>query len=310
MYLPNKILISIIISTTVFIILVGSMNFRQNLPGGDITAPIQGAKAIIEGKDPYETTRYIDKGKPMAMYPLITYLIMIPFVPFGSTYGAYLFFALSTGLLVYAVLDKSPRWMLLVLLTGSFLDAFWVIQFSPLIAALYWLPKISILAIIKPQIGFPVLLKHIQFRQIVLIITIVALSFLFMPGWLSNWWHSARNYDGFIPLLTLPFGPLLMLLLFRWKNKDSRFLLVYSLVPQRGLYDSLPLLLLTRSKQEMLILWFFSLIAFFLQSKLYFTPYSYWSAFLVYLPLLFFAVKRDLTSKHTQDQKMLIPNDL
>jgi hypothetical protein len=184
----------------------------QNVIGGDTSLPIQGASVLIRGGDPYTSQLDVSyKNKPIATYPLTTMIALVSFSFLGPVLGGCLFFSCSVGLLVFALLTKGPRWRFFLFASGAFLQAFTYIQFSPLIASILLLPALAPLALMKPQIGLPVLLHKLTWWKILSALAFLAISFIIMPDWPLRWFRTAQNYDGFIPILTLPFGPLLIL---------------------------------------------------------------------------------------------------
>jgi hypothetical protein len=82
-----------------------------------------------------------------------------------------------------------------------------------------------------------------------LIVCALALSTLALPSWLLWWLVSVHALAGHpVPILVLPFGPLLLLALLRWRTPDARLLLGLSIFPQLLFwYDQLPLWLMCRS---------------------------------------------------------------
>jgi hypothetical protein len=85
--------------------------------------------------------------------------------------------------------------------------------------------------------------------------TLLAVSLAIRPMWPADWWNAvhetgARQYQ--IPGLTL-FGAPLWLGLARWRDPDARLLVGMACVPQAAFfYDQLPLLLMAKSRAELL----------------------------------------------------------
>ena len=126
-------------------------------------------------------------------------------------------------------------------------------QFSVLVAAVMLLPALLPLVLIKPQIGIPVVLTNLTWKRVIACAAFVTLTFLVYPGWLLAWYGRSSHYDGAIPLLTLPFGPLLLLLLLKWKDRDALFLFLMACVPQRTLMDVVPLFLLPKTTRSLAV---------------------------------------------------------
>ena len=158
-------------------------------------------------------------------------------------------------------------------------------------SAILLLPSLLPLALIKPQTGLPIILINLTWRRLLALVMFISLAFIVYPGWPLAWYAQAKNYDGVIPLLALPLGPLMLLALLKWREKDMRFLFLMACVPQRALYDLTPLYLLPKSLRQMLAACFLSWAAFvpLLAANYYWgSPprQVFLSLAFVYLPLL------------------------
>jgi hypothetical protein len=78
---------------------------------------------------------------------------------------------------------------------------------------------------------------------------VAALSFAVLPQWPVLWQRQTHHYEHFIPLLVFP-GPLLVLALLRYRERDAWLLLLASIMPQRWFFDSLTLWLIPKSRRE------------------------------------------------------------
>ena len=124
-------------------------------------------------------------------------------------------------------------------------------QWSPLLFACASLPWVLPAVLAKPQIGLPVALTHLTRRGVIGCVLVLACSLAIRPRWPLEWFAGLGTYDHFIPLLLWP-GPLLLLALLRWRNRDHQFLLLMAAVPQRWFYDQLVLWLIPKSRREIL----------------------------------------------------------
>jgi hypothetical protein len=84
-------------------------------------------------------------------------------------------------------------------------------------------PSLLPMILIKPQIALPlVLVGKINRTGVLATLTLLAVSLLFYPSWPWVWLRQLHGYQGFSPpLFSLPLGPLLFLVLFRWREKRS-----------------------------------------------------------------------------------------
>ena len=247
------------------------------------------ARALLSGADPYKTCEVYYRGELAAEYPLTTILAFVPLSFFRNRVAASIFWAISNSLLAFAIFRRGKPYHWLIFLSGTYWVAFAWQQFSVIITAAMLLPELLPLALLKPQIGLPVILTNLTRRRLIACAIFVALTFIVFPTWLLSWWQRSNNYDGLIPLITLPLGPLILLALRRWREPDSRFLLLMACMPQRVLSDTTMLLLLPKTARQMFLLCLLSWIPGFLT---YYGPGCtpeiavHLSIVFVYLPLL------------------------
>jgi len=263
----------------------------------DLYPPLCSSGLLVSGENPYSTCYTDYHGRPGAPYPLTTLIAFLPFSLLPGPYlGAAVIWGLFNGLLVYGLLLKGKPWLWLLFLSAPYWTSFAYHQFSPLIAAVYLLPALLPLALIKPQIGAPVILSQLTWRRLIAVLLFIALTFIVYPGWLPAWFGSARNYDGAIPLLLLPLSLLLLPFIVKFRDPEVRFVLLMACVPQRSLYDLTALYLLPRNLKHMLALCYLGWVAFL---PLLFS--DYWripanevklSILFVYLPLLLMLLLR------------------
>jgi hypothetical protein len=201
----------------------------------------------------------------IAMYPLTTAVAMLPFIWLPDAIVVSLVLGLSTLLLVLALLQQGEWWRLLALVSMPFLYALVTGQWSPLLLAVALLPSTLLypLTMIKPQLGLPIALMQFGWLRAAICVAILAVLLLIYPTWPLDWLDPAGTYDGGIPLLVLPGGPLLLLALLRWRTPRARWLLLYALMPQRVFYDQLLLFLVIQTRREMLLFVTLTWLAYF-----------------------------------------------
>jgi hypothetical protein len=235
-----------------FLALFLSVVYRARVPDAvnDLWFPLCGAYALLNGVDPYRSA-CVPVG--YASNPLTTILVVLPFEPLWFL-GTMLLWSLGVGLLAYGALKKGGRWPLLIFTSASFWNAFLTLQWSPLLTAITLLPSLLPLALVKPNVGLPTILTNLTPRRILACGAFLLLTFIVDPLWVLKWLPQTAAYDGFIPLLILPLGPLLLLSLIRWRDPRVRFFFLMSLVPQRGFYDALLLWVLPDSPRQLVLL--------------------------------------------------------
>lgn len=219
---------------------------------GDFTWALRAARDMLAGQDVYARPF----GEDLVPYPLPAALVALPLVAFADPVAAGLFFGSSTALFVWCVLRSRQHWRLLMIVSWPFCYGLVFAQWPPLVICVAFLSSLLPLLLVKPQIAIPILVFH-RFRWygVGLLVAVGLLSLAVYPTWPLVWLNQIRGYKGTTPLLiSLPFGPLLLLALLRWRSRYVWFFLLYALMPQRVVYDQLGLLLLARSRRELAVL--------------------------------------------------------
>jgi hypothetical protein len=235
--------------------------FCLGRPGfhGDFEFPWWGARLLLEGINPYGLVEYqgqsIYGGAPL-FYPLPTLWLITPlagWLPVHLAGGAA--FGMATAALAY-VITRDGWWRLHLFLSGSFVIAASLGQWSPLLMLVALVPAAGPLWIIKPTIGLAALVYRPSLFAAVAGSAVLLSSLVVVPGWLPQWLEGgARSPQHVVPVLTLWGGPLLLLAALRWRTPAGRLLLVMSCVPQfLFFYDQLLFWLIPRTRRESLCL--------------------------------------------------------
>ena len=226
-------------------------------PGDDFTFYWLGARALIEGKDPYVV---IQPGGPYnldapLLSPLTTAMIAVPFALWLSpAMGAAVVVGVGAALLAWAVTQESFA-RLPIFGSAPF---FWSVtsgQMSPLLTAGALMPALAWVWPAKPNIGLATLVYRPSKWALVGSGLFILASLVINPHWPAEWLaalgtRSQAEYGKGIPLM-LTGGPLLLLALARWRRPEARLLLVMACVPQTLLfYDQLPLWLIARTRLQ------------------------------------------------------------
>jgi hypothetical protein len=152
--------------------------------------------------------------------------------------------------------------------------------------------------LVKPQIALPMILTgKPDWRGGVLTVTLLALTLLIYPTWPWVWLGKISGYEGIVPpLLSSPLGPLVLVALLRWGDRRAWLLVLMALMPQRVVYDQLPLLLVASNWREMAFLVPLSWLT--MPALLFFGGWNSlpggWSTWIVatlYLPALFVVLR-------------------
>lgn len=237
------------------------------------------AHRLLARQNPYDT--------PFEQYPLTAGLLAVPFVGLRPELAAGLFWGISSSLLAFG-LTRHGYTRLLIFFAYPYWAGLLTVQWSPIIAASAFFPLLLPATMAKPQVGLPVFLTRLSRRGLLACIIVALVSLAVMPNWPLLWLRQIGNYEHFIPILILP-GPLLILALLRYRDRDARLLFVSALMPQRWFFDSFILWLIPQSRREIIWTVFFSWgagIWRWYHTPLSFTEVGRCTVILLYLPML------------------------
>ena len=215
---------------------------RLHQDAADLRWAIHAAQRMLAGQNPYDT--------PLEQYPLTAALFALPLIRLAPEIAAGVFYGISSALLAFG-LTRQGYERLLIFLAYPYWAGILTVQWSPIIAASAFFPLLLPVTMAKPQIGLPVFLTHANRRGVLACLAVGALSLALMPRWPLLWLGQLGNYQHFIPFFALP-GPLLLLALFRYRDRDAILLLLSALVPQRWFFDSFILWLVPKSRRAIL----------------------------------------------------------
>lgn len=255
-------------------------------PNGDFDKPLCAADRLLRGTDPYSCSRQYE-GQESASYPLTTIFFVLPFLPFGDMAGLVIF-AASAAIMTFGLTRNGEIWRLLPLLSAPFWDAYWWLQWSPFFLGIALLPGLLLFSVVKPQLAMPLLLTQSRKRDWIGIVLLVALTLLIDPTWPLRWFTQIGGYDGYV-LLFVPFlGSFMLLAWLRPLRRAARLLFFLSVMPQRGLYDSLLVWLIPSTARQMLLLTASSWLVKILDSQFHPFPmfFLYMVLFFIYFPAL------------------------
>lgn len=221
---------------------------RLHQGAADFHWAIHLAQRLLAGQNPYDT--------PFEQYPLTAGLFAIPFVRLPPEVAAGIFWGLSSSLLAFG-LTREGYAKLLVFFAYPYWAGILTVQWSPIIAASAFFPLLLPVTMAKPQVGLPVLLTRLSRRGLLACALVLLATFAMMPRWPLHWLKQTPNYQYFLPLMLIP-GPLLLLALLQYRNRDALLLFFAALMPQRWFFDSFILWLIPQSRREIIWTVFFS----------------------------------------------------
>jgi hypothetical protein len=200
------------------------------------------AQRFLAGKNPYDT--------PKEQYPFTAALFGMPFVRLRPEIAAAVFWGLSSFLLALG-LARDGYHRLLVFLAYPYWVGLLTAQWSPIIMASAFFPLLLPVTLAKPQVGLPVLLTRMNRRGLVASLAVGLISLALLPRWPWLWLGQTAYYQHFFAILVIP-GPLVLLALLRYRDRDAWLLVLTSLMPQRWFFDSLILWLIPKSRRAIL----------------------------------------------------------
>jgi len=273
----SRILVSIVVGLT-----SGFLCFffiRRLGQVADFTWSVHLAERLLQHQNPYDT--------PLEQYPLPAGFFALPFVRFPREVAAGIFYGISCGVLAFGLVREGYH-RLLVFLAYPYWIGLLYVQWSPIIMAAAFFPLLMPLTMAKPQVGLPVFLTRFSLRGCLLCVLVAVASLVVLPRWPLLWLGQLHNYQHFIALLVLP-GPLVLLALFRYRDRDAMLLLITACMPQRWFFDAFILWLIPKTRREILVTVFFSWCAGIW--RWYHQPQTFdqvgrWIVLSIYLPML------------------------
>ena len=217
----------------------------------DLTWAVRGAQDLLAGRNPYRNPTlgpgHDYPADAALFYPLPTVLAVLPLAPLSQPIAGAIFAAVSTTILAYALRTRIGVSGILILATPAFINGLGLFQWAPLLVGLTLLwPRASAVGFLKPHLGIALFAAYPSLRGGLVAAVVTLASLLVLPSWPFDWRANvvAAQVRYTPPLLTLPFGPLILLAALGWREPIGRLVLALACVPQRLLfYDQLPLLL-------------------------------------------------------------------
>lgn len=227
-------------------------------PNGDFAQISFAAHLLLSGNgDPYKLIPPAVTGFPF-IYPLTAVVLTLPLGFLSSLNAAVVFAWVSAFTIAFAVTSKG--WHLLpILLSGPFLIAIARGQWSPLLAAAYLIPSLSIVFSAKPSIGLALLAANPSRKAIMSAVAgglvLAAIGMIFRPTWPLDWVQSLRASEVQTIPIAHSIGLIAALALLRWRRPEARLIFLMACVPQTvSWYETFPLLLVATTFRESLIL--------------------------------------------------------
>jgi hypothetical protein len=246
-------IIGLLVGGLCFVTLRAHNSVQPEVKAGDFERALRDARDLLAHRDPYS----YPPGPYAIPYPLPAALLAMPLARLPSVLAGAIFFGLSTMLLAYGIVRSGEEWRLAMLLSWSFAYAFLWVQWTPLICALWFLPAVGLAMLVKPHIALPVLLagrSPREWKWLALPVVLLAVSLVVYPAWPWVWLKQTASYQGILPpILAVPLGPFVLLALTNWRDRRAWLIVLLAAMPQRMVYDQLPLMLAAGNRKQ---LWF------------------------------------------------------
>lgn len=218
------------------------------------------ARALVSGTNPYAA---VGPDAPFRWkwplyYPMPAVLLVTPLSFLPVVYARAVFAGVGAGLFTFAISrDGWSRWPIFASVT--FFVSVDLAQWSPYLAAGFFLPLVGVIASCKPNFAIPLAAGARELRTwwwiTIGAVAWLAISFLVRPGWMTEWLANLSDAPHFIPPLARRGGFVLLLAILRWRRPEARWLLALACIPQApSFYDQLLLVAICTRWWETLIL--------------------------------------------------------
>ncbi|HEX4936601.1 MAG TPA: hypothetical protein VFV33_25645 [Gemmatimonadaceae bacterium] len=203
------------------------------------------AAALLRGDNPYAE---VGPNAPFTWrwplyYPMPAILVAAPLGALPVIAARAIFSGLGAALFTFAISrDGWARWP--ILLSVTFLVSIDLVQWSPYLAAAFFLPAAALLVPCKPNFALPVAACARDARTwgFLLLggVVLGVASFAARPTWVAEWLGNVREAPHFIPPVMRRGGPLLLLAVLRWRRPEARWFLGLCVMPMApSFYDQL-----------------------------------------------------------------------
>lgn len=263
----QRLIVSLLVAAVAAAIVFGDYGRRPDRRT-DFTLSWFGAKATLDGRNPYAL---VGPGleydyEYRLLYPATSLVAAMPFTLLSNRNASITFVAISTFLLVYGITAGSWH-RLPILPSAAFVESVHAAQWTIVLTAVLFIPWLAALSAAKPQSALPVLAGSTSRASLLAAalggIVLLALSFVLLPGWLSDWLPLARSADHIRAPLMGPVGFLILPVLLRWRRWEAWLVFASACMPQTFMwYSALVLLATAATYHEAIVLSLVSTIGF------------------------------------------------
>jgi hypothetical protein len=234
--------------------------FVHGRPHSDFGMLWYAARTLLHGQDPYSV---IGPGKEFnydwpLIYPNTAVVAVLPFTLLSERWATAAFTGLSSWLLAFGI-TRDGWYRIPLFASVAYISAAQLGQWSMLFTAALFLPFLTFFSAAKPQDALYVLAAAVSRRSYKFAAlgtaVLLALAFALYPQWLFTWFGAISRTSGMEPLIIRMGGPLVLLVLLRWRRPESWLVLTLAALPRSwGWYNTLPLFAVPRSFGESVFL--------------------------------------------------------
>jgi hypothetical protein len=234
--------------------------FSRGRPHSDFGMVWYGGRAILRHVDPYLV---IGPGKPFdyewpLIYPITALVAAIPLTILSEKWATTVFVGLSTWLLAFG-LTRDGWYRIPLFTTTAFIASAQLGQWSILFTAALFLPALLFLSVAKPQSSIAILAatkeRHGIRAAIWGAVILLIISLIVSPHWVGSWFHAVSKATQMEPPIVRLGGPILLIVLLRWRRPETWLLLMLAASPQSwGWYGTLPIFTIPKNFSESVFL--------------------------------------------------------
>ena len=195
------------------------------------------ARTALSGHDPYAAppvgTRLPGFPPPMALYyPLTAAVIASPLATLPLEAARLIWIGVGVFAFTLLLLKRYSYERLPAVMSGAFLVAVSLAQWSPWLACAVMTPAFAWVLSGKPNVGLAAgASARITILAVVLAVVPVIIAFAWRPNWVAGWRYAVSTAQHFHPYVLRPGGALLLLALLKWRRPEARWLAVIACVP-------------------------------------------------------------------------------
>lgn len=225
-----------------------------------------GLRAFVHGENPYRAVADAHVRGPL-YYPLPALVALAPLGLVSAAVARIVFAGLGYAALAYAAAGRKGG-LFVGLFSASAIIGGVGGQWSPLLTAGAAVPWLSVFWVCKPGIGLALWCGYPSRWAVFGGLALLALSFIIMPSWLTEW-REVLGSPVHAPPLLRPGGFLLLAALLRWRRPEARLLAALCCLPHvTTLYETVPLFLVTSNRHQAYLLLVLSYVAAVVQAWL------------------------------------------